>query len=221
MTTVITPFCASRPEKPGYLPSDAKALAPWLEALEQPAAKALNVCAITQRYRFYDGANRKDGSALLLTRSSPKGEVSALDPAAFDVTSQEHHHYHTLTGYIANLRTPDNIVQDFMDVSASGQWLFVLPDLLLMQSNNIYSDLRSSEQFSGKIAESIWTRSACARLRFPYPTSNHHKLRLMTSISNALEVMKSYRREVIADFEAEGFQIGPVTLDSLNSDLSR
>ncbi len=209
MKKAITPLCASRASHTSALSSDADALQPFFDLINHKSAKDINVRAIAQLYGISDGAIIRDGDPLLLTRSQ-QGDVTPIDPGLPLACDLIHRRRIVDTPYMvrASLYGP----------ALSRQWVFIFPTVVLIQAERIsYAIAHVSPD--AHIPSQRPARLACGHLRFAYPASNHQRLSLLGDISSAMDFVKSFRSDEIAELAASGFEIAPVTLASLNEDL--
>jgi hypothetical protein len=210
MKTVLTPIC-------GFVENDANTLAPYFSSFEMPAAERFDVCAIALRYKVGYRATL-DGGASLLTRS-PEGTVSLVSKPNGDRGPDGVDEYTSLARHVHGIRLADVLLSDLSEVSNTKAWLFIFPGLLLMQSDNPKRDVTTIEGIYDDMTDSHWARSACGRLRFPYPQSNHQRLKLLESISDAMDVVKNLRSTAMSDLSDAGYEVGPVTYNSLSEDI--
>lgn len=220
MTIVLTPKCCSRMTAKKAWNEDAAVLDPYISCLALPEAQNLKVCSIIVSYKFIAGTCVYEDSPVVLAKGSDD-QIIALDKSSYGNDLQHADDHATLLRKVAAKahRPPLVLVEDFMEVTSNRLKLFIFPNLVIMQSDDIFADIYVSKSIYDDVRDSIWARSACARLRFTFPTSNHQKLGLVQAANNALETVKSYRSNAMRHLFDAGYDIGPITADSISADI--
>jgi hypothetical protein len=208
--TVIKPLCSASPR-------DAKDLLPYAEIFTQPAARRLGICAVVEYYSFVQSMLNKRMKFALLKRMDDGSIVNICDEAL--PGSPEAQDIQTLSDHVYRIRAPRNVAQDMIDVSYTAPMLFIFPTLAIGQSEDISGELASISQHKTDLSRSLWVRSACGRIRGARGTSNHELLKTMSEISFAWDVVTRFRASDIDQLAKEGYEIAPVSVESIKSDL--
>lgn len=200
--TTLAPNCAS-------VRGTQKGFALYQDLFLSEDARRIGLQAIAQKYTISYGDPTKDGGPIFLTSPSDPETGSTFDQVQAPFEGRiSRSDVQLISREFAAKQCPEVLIRQMIATTSDSLWLIAFPRLIILQADNIAQELGAALGFNQTLYQSDWARAAFANICAPAPTSAHDKLALITAITSALDVARTFHPQAIKDARNKGYVLG-------------
>lgn len=190
----LVPFCVVKK-------SDREALDPLFRIFRSPEAARAGLHGVIQAFDLQHGSAYPVGEPTLLS-----GAIVPQEGEAEKICQS-----------LRQTWRHNQLVGDMLYVTSRRLWLVLLPNVVLMQADDIRKEIDAiANGLTKDLRNSTWARCSLATLRMAPPVSSHGKLSLLRNAHRALELLAELRPDALQAAQAAGYYLADFRLENLD-----